>query len=184
MKEILFTKDENDFICECLQNEIDDLYMGFHGNDMETTIRNSKRKKECQRLIKKLSNAKKTIKVSSRKGKGRNLQYWICGRIAKLFNIEFVQGDDNCLVHSREMGQHGTDIVLRGKIYEKFPYDIECKNCESLSIPQWVRQARTNKKDGRDWLVVFKKQTLGSEPLVLMEWNAFEKLFVKGLKNE
>jgi hypothetical protein len=146
---------------------------------MDTTNKNAKREKECQRLIKKFERAEKTITVSSRKGKGRGLQYWVCDKIAKMFGIQFIQSDDNCLIHSREMGQAGIDIVLRGKVYEQFPFDIECKSCESLAIPDWVRQARTNKRDGRDWLVVFKKQTIGSEPLVLMDWDAFERLFLR-----
>ena len=179
MKEMMFTKDESAFIKECLQEEINSLKCGFYGQDMELTKARAKKEKECLRLIKKFNNAEKTIKVSSRKGKGRSLQYWVCERIAKMFNIEFVQSDDTCLVHSREMGQHGTDIVLRGNLYKQFPYDIECKSCETLSIPEWVRQARANNKEGRNWLVVFKKQTIGGEPLVVMDWSCFEKLFTK-----
>lgn len=177
MKEMIFTKEESRFIQDCLQNELNiDV---FYSQDMESTSRLDKRKKECLRLIKKFQRAEKPIKVSSRKGKGRGLQYWVCKRIAKIFGIEFVQSDDTCLVHSREMGQHGTDICLRGELYDKFPFDIECKSCESLSILEWVRQARTNKKENREWLVVFKKQTIGHEPLVLMEWETFEKLMMK-----
>lgn len=179
MKEILFTKDESKFIRECLQDEIDSLKMGFYGQDMELTNERAKREKECKRLVKKFENAEKTLKTSSRKGKGRGLQYWVCDRIAKMFGLEFVQSDDSCLIHSREMGQHGTDICLRGEMYRKFPFDIECKSCESLSIPEWVRQARGNKKENRDWLVVFKKQTIGHDPLVIMEWETFERLMMK-----
>lgn len=180
MKEMLFTKDESKFIRECLQESIDDCKMGFYGQDMALTNARAKKEKECLRLIKKFENAEKTLKTSSRKGKGRGLQYWVCDRIAKMFGLEFIQSDDSCLVHSREMGQHGTDIVLRGEVAEKFPFDIECKSCESLSIPEWVRQARANKKVNRDWLLVFKKQTIGSEPLVAMEWETFEKIILKG----
>lgn len=176
MKEMIFNKDESKFIRDCLENEIMSLQSGFYGQDMDETKRIDKRKKECERLIKKFERAEKTIKVSSRKGKGRALQYWVCDRIAKMFGLEFVQSDDNCLIHSREMGQHGTDIVLRGFVYERFPFDIECKSCESLSIPEWVRQARENSKDNRDWLVVFKKQSIGGVPLVVMGWDCFEKL--------
>lgn len=164
MKEILFKPDEVEMIKTAL------------------SCHYSCEEKYAKKIISKLEYAEKTIKVSSRKGKGRSLQYWVCEKIAKMFEINFVQSDDTCLVHSREMGQHGTDIVLRGEMYNKFPFDIECKNCESLSIPEWVRQARANKKDGREWLVVFKKQTMGTEPLVIMEWGTFEKLF--GKKNE
>lgn len=168
MKEMMFTKDESKLIKDCLQYKIEGLRCS-HLHTIE-------QQKIYERLIKKFERAEKTLKTSSRKGKGRNLQYWVCEKIAKLFGIEFVQSDDTCLIHSREMGQHGTDIVLRGELYKKFPFDIECKSCESLSIPEWVRQARTNKKEGRDWLVIFKKQTIGHEPLVLMEWETFEKI--------
>lgn len=176
MKEMLFSEDESNFIKGCLQNEIDWLKIGLYAQDMEIANRIAKREKECQRLIKKFDNAEKKIKVASAKGKGRGLQYWVCERIAKMFGIDFVQSDDTCLVHSREMGQHGTDIVLRGELRDKFPFDIECKACESLSIPDWVRQARQNARAGRKWLVVFKKQTIGGEPLALMDWSTFEEL--------
>lgn len=180
MKEMLFTKDESKFIRECLHGEIDALKIGLYGQDMKSTNQRAKREKECERLIKKFERAEKTIKVSSRKGKGRGLQYWVCERIAKMFGIEFVQSDDNCLIHSREMGLSGIDIILRGEVYKKFPFDIECKSCESLSIPDWIRQAKeNNKKDDRDWLVVFKKHTLGSEPFVIMSWECFEKMMMK-----
>lgn len=175
MKEMIFTKDESEFIQDCLQYKI----VGLRSSHLETI----KQQKECERLIKKFQRAEKKIKVSSAKGKGRSLQYWVCERIAKIFNIEFEQSNDNCLIHSREMGLNGVDVILRGEIYKKFPFDIECKSCESLSIPEWVRQARQNNKEGRDWLVVFKKQTIGGEPLVVMDFSCFEKLFVKGLES-
>lgn len=163
MKEILFKSDEVEMIKKALS--------AHYGCE----------EKYAKKIISKLERAEKTIKVSSRKGKGRNLQYWVCERIAKIFNIEFNQSDDCCLIHSREMGQHGTDIIVRGDLYKKFPFDIECKSCETLSIPSWVRQAReNNKKEDRSWLVVFKKQTIGGEPLVIMDWSCFEKL-VKGM---
>ena len=74
MKEMIFNKDESKFIRDCLENEIMSLQSGFYGQDMDETKRIDKRKKECERLIKKFERAEKTIKVSSRKGKGRALQ--------------------------------------------------------------------------------------------------------------
>jgi len=179
MKEMLFTKDESKFIRECLENQIMSLQSGFCCQDMETTNKNAKVEKECKRLIKKFENAEKTISTSSRKGKGRGLQYWVCDRIANMFGIKFVQADDDCPIHSREMGQNGVDIILRGEIRKRFPFDIECKSCEGLSIPAWVRQAQANKKENRDWLLVFKKHTMGHNPFVVMEWETFEKLMMK-----
>ena len=166
MKEILFKPDEVEIIKQVLSSH--------YGCE----------EKYAKKIISKLERAEKKIKTSSAKGKGRGLQYWVCDRIAKMFGIEFIQSDDNCLIHSREMGQNGTDVILRGEIAKKFPFDIECKSCESLSIPEWVRQARANKKENRDWLLVFKKQTIGHEPLVVMEWETFEKIILKGKEND
>lgn len=160
MKEILLKPDEVDFL-KSLMSQSD--------------------KPICKKILGKLERAEKKIKTSSAKAKGRELQYWVCEKIAGMFGIEFKQSDDECLIHSREMGQHGTDVILRGELGKKFPFDIECKACESLSIPDWVRQARSNKKENRDWLLIFKKKTIGHEPLVLMEWETFEKIIIKGL---
>lgn len=157
MKEILFKPEESAFIKKFMK-------------ELNTPL--------SKKIYNKLDRAEKKIKVSSAKGKGRNLQYWVCERIAKIFHVDFIQSDDECPIHSREMGQHGTDIIVRGEIGKKFPFDVECKSQETLSIPEWIRQAKeNNKKEDRDWLVVFKKQTLGSEPFVVMEWDAFERLF-------
>lgn len=179
MKEILFNKQENDLICECLQNEVESLSMGFYGQDMEITKRNNKREKECKRLIKKLKNAQKTIKVSSRKGKGRGLQYWVCERIAGMFGINFVQSDDDCLVQSRPMGQHSVDIILRGELKKKFPFSIECKAQETLNITEWIRQARENELSDTSWMLIFKKQTLGSKPIVCLDFETFLQYYKK-----
>lgn len=157
MKEILFTKSEADYLINVLNKQCD--------------------LKINKSLIKKIKNSEKKIKVSSAKGKGRNLQYWVCERIGNVFNIKFNQQDDNCPIHSREMGLNGTDVVLRTPVYEKFPFDVECKACETLSLPEWIRQARKNQKEGRNYLLVIKKQTIGTEPIAVMDWSTFEKLF-------
>lgn len=131
-------------------------------------------------ILIKLKNAKKPpIKVSSRKAKGRELQYWVCRKIADIFNIEFNQQDDSCLIHSREMGLNGKDVILRGFVAEKFPYDIECKCCEKLDIPNWIKQAKSNSE--KNWLVVFKKKEIG-EPVVLMSWETFENTYKLNLE--
>lgn len=179
MKEMLFTKDESKFIKECLQGEIDSIKMGFYGQDMELTKERAKREKECLRLIKKFENAEKTIKVSSRKGKGRGLQYWVCDRIAKIFGIEFVQSDDDSLIQSRPMGQHSVDIILRGEVKKKFPFSIECKAQENLSLPEWIRQARENELPGTHWMLIFKKRTLGSKPIVCLDFDTFLEFYKK-----
>lgn len=157
MSELRFNNDERKFLIKVLSSYNPNL-------------------KETKKLINRIEKSMKRITVASAKGKGRSLQYWVCERLAKLFGINYVQSDDNCLIHSREMGQHGTDVITRGTVYELFKYDIECKAQEALSIPDWIAQAKDNTKEGRDWLLVVKKQSVGN-PFVVMDWDAFERLY-------
>ena len=123
------------------------------------------------RLKNKFKNAEKQIKPSSAKAKGRELQYLVCKKIADKFGVEYNQLDDNCLIHSREMGQHGTDIILRGKVKELLPIDIECKNQENLSLIQWIEQAKNNSISG-NWAVVVKNKKL-KNPIVCLDFDIF-----------
>ena len=124
---------------------------------------------------------KKPIKISSRKAKGRNLQKWVCERIANLFGVEYVQGDDDCLVHSREMGQSGSDIIMRGIVKQVFPLDIECKAQENLNVGAWIEQAKSNTGKGKGWGLVIKKKSIG-EPIIIMSWDNFEKIISEYIK--
>lgn len=179
MKEMLFTKEESKFIQDCLENKIMDLQAGFCGQDMEITKKNDKTKKECERLIKKFQRAEKKISASSAKAKGRGLQYWVCEKIGELFGVEFVQSDDECLIQSRPMGQHSVDVILRGDLKKKFPFSIECKSQENLNVADWIRQSRENELPGTYWMLIFKKHTLGSKPIVCLEFETFLKFYNK-----
>jgi hypothetical protein len=121
----------------------------------------------------------KKITVASAKGKGRNLQHWVCERISSITGIPCGQDDDS-LIKSREMGQHGTDVILRGEAQKAFPFSIECKNSEQLSIVDTIEQVKANKKEGTDWLIIHKRKAL-SNPIVIIDWDTFERL-VKGKK--
>jgi len=120
------------------------------------------------------------MKTSSCKAKGRILQKWVCQKIADIFKIEFNNQDDQCLIHSREMGQSGVDVILRGEIYKKFPFAVECKNTEKLCLYTTIEQIKNNAQIDQDWLIVHKKNR--NEPVVIISWDAFEKLFKKSLK--
>ena len=124
---------------------------------------------------KKMQNQLRTIKVSTRKAKGRDLQKWVCGEVSEITDIPYKQDDDQCLIHSRELGVNGTDVVLRGEALKKFPYSVECKNSESLDIVKTVVQAKGNTVDGTDYLIVHKRKAL-PEVVVIMAWDAFKKL--------
>lgn len=122
------------------------------------------------------------MKASSAKKKGRELQKWVCQKIADIFGIYYDQQDDQCPIHSRESGQKGTDVIIRGELYNKFLFDIECKNVETLKLYKAIEQAQNNIGAVRDWLLIHKKNY--SQPIVIMSWNAFERLFKKGMKND
>lgn len=167
MKEMRFTKDEAELIKNCLKNEIFE-----HGHSPQ-----NKRYKTEQTLLKRLERAEKPIKASSAKGKGRNFQHWVCQKVADILGLPFNQSDDACLIHSREMGQKGCDVVLRGEARARFPFDVECKAAERINIAEWIAQARENsRRSGRAWLLVFKKKSIG-EPCVCLDWNSFDLLF-------
>ena len=66
MKEIIFKPDESNWIKIAIQN-----YYGVNSVP-------------AKKIVGKLERSEKKIKTSSAKGKGRNLQYWVCERIARM----------------------------------------------------------------------------------------------------
>jgi len=136
---------------------------------------------QVKSIIRKMKNNMKTIKISSRKGKGRSLQKYICREIGEMIGVPYDQEDDQCLIHSREIGQSGLDVILRGKAQKLFPFCIESKATESLNLTEAVQQAESNTVEPYDWMVVHKRKIL-NEPIVMIPWSAFKELFMKGLK--
>jgi len=135
--------------------------------------------KDREAIAKKLRKADKKIAISSAKGKGRALQQDICRKISTLIDIPFDNSDDSCLIHSREMGQSGVDVILRGEAQKKFPFAVECKSTEQISLRNFISQAKLNTKEGIEWLVVLRTKSL-TEDIVIMSWETFEKLFNGG----
>lgn len=131
-------------------------------------------KPEIQSVMKKIARAEKRITVQSAKGKGRNLQKWVCSKVSFLTGVPYFRGDDS-LIRSREMGQAGADVILRGIARERFPYTIECKNSESFNLASTVEQVQANLIDKTDWLIVYKRKSF-KNPVVIIDWDAFEKL--------
>jgi len=132
--------------------------------------------KEMFSIRKKLISSKKRITIASAKQKGMNLQRWVADRISKLLGIDWSQGNDQSLIAVRPGGQHGTDIILRGEAYEKFPYAIECKSSEGFNLMGTITQAQANTAEGLDYMIIHKKKALPN-PIVIIEWSTFEKLF-------
>jgi hypothetical protein len=164
-KNLQINDEELNILCVCL----DDSYRYALNTDAEV-----KKYDKFKKRVESLKN-KKPIKISSRKAKGRGLQKWLCQKISDMTGIPYDQSDDSCLIHSREMGQPGTDVVLRGEALELFPYSCECKNAESFNIKETVKQALANKKKDTDILIVYKCKEF-KKPVVILEWDVFQEL--------
>lgn len=130
---------------------------------------------EHDKLIRKLEKAQKKITVASAKGKGRELQKWVCSRIAKMLGIEYDQQDDHCPIHSREMGQAGVDVIVRKPYAKYFPFAVECKSSESLSLKAAIDQAKENRVPGFEWLLFHRRKTI-PETLVILKADLFFEL--------
>lgn len=118
------------------------------------------------------------MKTSSRKAKGRDLQYWVARQIGKLFGIEFNNQDDLCPIKSRGMGQSGNDVYLTdAELFEKFPYAVECKNTETISTYAYIRQVKENSQENQEWLVIHKKNY--HKPIVILDAEHFFDLYKK-----
>lgn len=92
------------------------------------------------------------MKTSSAKSKGRRLQQSVC---EKLLNASIgLEKDD---IRSASMGATGEDVLFSPAARKQFPFSIECKNVEKLSIWAAIEQARSNCPDGIVPVVVFDK---------------------------
>ncbi len=92
--------------------------------------------------------------MASAKAKGRNLQKAIGKKISELLDMPFGPDED---ISSRPMGQSGTDIRLSPHALKKFPYSVECKCQEKWNVPAFIDQAKSNIKEGTDWLLFITK---------------------------
>jgi len=126
-------------------------------------------------LRRKIARARKHITVSSAKAKGRGLQQWVCQQIADITGFAYTPGDDDSPIRSREMGQPGGDVVLAPAVRAVFPFSVECKSAESLSLQEAIGQAQSNQMPGTDWLVVHRRRSLTMD-IVILSWEAFAGL--------
>ena len=118
---------------------------------------------------------KPRIKVSSAKAKGRNLQKWVCEQISKLTGIPWSSnGKEDAPISSRPMGQSGTDVRLESHVKKLFPFSVECKWCESWSVPSWIEQAKENQEKGTEWLLFCKRSRHST--IVILDAEVFFKL--------
>lgn len=110
------------------------------------------------------------MKTSSAKAKGRRLQQLVTLKFRDLFKGILTDGD----IQSQSMGVNGTDVVLSPSAKNLIPYDIECKNNESLVgaiMADAIEQAETNTTEGRIPLLVFKRN--GEPERIIMKLDDF-----------
>jgi len=112
------------------------------------------------------------VKVRSKKNKGKRLQNWGAEMVSKITGLSW--GHDSQPIRSREMGQCGVDIVLNEEARELFSFSVEAKNQEAWHFPAWIEQAKKNKVDGTDWLLLVKKNNI--KPIIVIDANVFFKL--------
>ena len=92
------------------------------------------------------------MKTRSAKSKGARLQNMVKAIILETFPE--LRPDD---VKPAIMGETGVDIHLSPAAAELFPFSVECKNTEKLSIWQAIKQAEQNTKEDTIPLLIFKR---------------------------
>ena len=112
------------------------------------------------------------ISIAARKAKGRKFQQTIAKKIGELLGITPEKDGD---IESRPMAQAGTDIILRGKALELFPFSTECKFQETWALPSWIQQAKENQKEDIPWILFIKKSR--HEPIVVLDAEHFFNLY-------
>ena len=117
---------------------------------------------------------KKRISVASAKAKGRELQKWTAQKISDITGIKC--GKDE-LIESREMGQSGADIKLIGIAQKVFPFSVEAKRCEKIKLSKFIEQAKSNQKEGTDWLLITRRSN--EKAVISIDAEVFFKLYEK-----
>jgi len=105
----------------------------------------------------------------SAKNKGRRLQKYVC----KLIIDTFPQLTEND-VRSASSGQTGVDVQLSEAALEVFPFAVECKNVETVTIPKFWRQTSQNSSNLIPLLVV---KSNGKNPVCILGFEDFCDIF-------
>lgn len=90
--------------------------------------------------------------VASRKAKGRDFQKKVAQQISDVLGI------DLDLIYISPASVNGVDIVAKYDAKEYFPFAVECKKQEHLSLWDAIEQANDNADtEGLEPLLVFSK---------------------------
>ena len=106
---------------------------------------------------------------ASRKAKGRRFQQAVRQDLIDCLGID--PGD----ILSTAMGQAGCDLYLSPAARERFPFGVECKAQETISLPAWWAQCTANaEKEGLTPLLLVKQSR--KEPLAVLRWSDLIRL--------
>ena len=103
----------------------------------------------------------------SRKSKGGAFQRQIKEMLMEKFASQLEEGD----IKSAVMGESGIDIKLSPAAQKLFPWAVEAKRTEKVSLPQWWAQAEANATDKLKPLVITKQNH--KDALVIMKLDDF-----------
>lgn len=92
------------------------------------------------------------MKINSAKSKGRRFQQEVRDKLLEV-GIELEKDD----IRSASMGAPGEDILFSPAARKQFPFSVECKNVEKLSIWSCIDQSRANTPDGCTPVVAFTR---------------------------
>ena len=109
------------------------------------------------------------MKPRSAKNKGKRLQNKVRDLILEKFNSK-LEPDD---VRSITMGDSGEDILLSPAARKIFPFSVECKSQQRLSIWEALEQAEDNSGNHIP-LLVFKRNR--SKTYAVLEFDELLKL--------
>ncbi len=109
------------------------------------------------------------MKPRSAKNKGKRLQNKVRDLILEKYNSK-LEPDD---VRSITMGESGEDILLSPAARKLFPFSVECKSQEKLSIWSSLEQAEDNSGDHIP-LLIFKRNR--SKTYAVLEFEELLKL--------
>jgi len=93
------------------------------------------------------------MRTSSCKAKSRRLQDAVCKQLLEHYKGILEEGD----LHPAIMGTSGEDIKRSPLGKKVFPYSVECKNQEKISIWAALQQAVENCPEGDKPVVIFKR---------------------------
>lgn len=110
------------------------------------------------------------MKTSSAKQKGRRFQQYVCTKL-----LEVSSGLEPDDIRSASMGAPGEDILFSPAARKQFPFSIECKNVEKLSVWSAIDQARANCPASHTPMVAFTRNH--EAPQIAMPLDKFLEIY-------